>query len=205
MNGIFGIIRAMGTGGFSLPVSLPVRVVFGAMFIGGGAIADDAVGIMRIAVPSNGETAVAMPFEPFGVGLPESLLAGPFADDGDDGSDMLHYDDRMITYIHNMTNHHPYAIISPDGGRTDFTYDGEGYISRIDADEMPYISMTRDLLGHVNSITRPGPDGARTTSITNNWRGKPLSIDYPDGTSETFAYNGNGTRVVRHFYLLQGL
>ena len=109
-----------------------------------------------------------------------------------------HYDDRMITYIHNMTNYHPYAIISPDGGRTDFTYDGEGYISRIDADDMPYISMTRDLLGHVNSITRPGPDGARTTSITNNWRGKPLSIDYPDGTSETFAYNGNGTRVVRH-------
>ena len=54
-------------------------------------LADDVVGIMRIAVPSNGEAAVAMPFEPFGDGLPGSFLAGPFLGDGGDSSDSLYH------------------------------------------------------------------------------------------------------------------
>ena len=52
--------------------------------------ADDAVGVLRINVASNGEVAVAMPFAPVGDGEPDSFLAGPFIGDGSAGSDVLH-------------------------------------------------------------------------------------------------------------------
>ena len=53
--------------------------------------ADDVVGVLRVPIASNGVTAVAMPFEPFGDGFPDSFLAGPFIG-GDGGcADSLHH------------------------------------------------------------------------------------------------------------------
>ena len=34
--------------------------------------------------------------------------------------------------------------------------------------------------------------------LVNNWRGRPLSVAHPDGTAETFEYNGKGRCAVRH-------
>ena len=77
----------MRIGGFRLFVS----IVCGAIFIGKSVLADGAAGILHLSVPSNGEVAVSMPFEPFGDGLPGSFLAGSFIGDGGDGSDTLHH------------------------------------------------------------------------------------------------------------------
>ena len=60
-------------------------------FAGAALHADDATGIFRISVASNGEEAVSLPFEPFGDGLPGSYLVGPFIGDGGAGSDVLHH------------------------------------------------------------------------------------------------------------------
>ena len=60
-------------------------------FVGVMLHADDATGVYRVSVASNGEEAVGMPFEPFGDGLPDSFLAGPFVGDGGDGADFLHH------------------------------------------------------------------------------------------------------------------
>ena len=116
-----------------------------------------------------------------------------------DGHDIRLYGPwRGAAQVLCATNDRPYAIVTPDGARTDFVRDGEGYVSRIETEGLPPVSLTRDPLGHVSSVTLPGPDGDRTASATNNWRGRPISVRHPDGTCETFGYNGSGTRAVRH-------
>ena len=107
-------------------------------------------------------------------------------------------DVRAVTAILCDATDRPYAIVSPDGGRIDCAYDDRGYLSRIAAEDLPPVAMAHDALGRVSSMTLPGPSGDRVTSFTRNWRGKPLSVAYPDGTAESFAYNGDGTRVTRH-------
>ena len=107
-------------------------------------------------------------------------------------------DERMVTRILCTTNDRPYALVSPGDGRTDFSYDTDGYVSRIESEGLPSVSFTRDALGRVVSATLPGPNGDRATSFVRNWRGRPLHVAHPDGTAETFAYDGNGTKVVRH-------
>ena len=53
--------------------------------------ADDAVGVSRVAVPSNDVAAVtAVPFIPFGDGTLESVLSGPFVGDGGERSDRVY-------------------------------------------------------------------------------------------------------------------
>lgn len=53
------------------------------------AFADDAVGLMCAVAPTNGCASFAMPFVPFGSGLPGSYLAGLFDGDGEAWSDVL--------------------------------------------------------------------------------------------------------------------
>ena len=107
-------------------------------------------------------------------------------------------DARLVTHVRCTTNDVPREIGLPDGGRVDLAYDAAGYLAGVAASALPSASFTRDALGHVASVARPGPSGARVTSYARNARGRPLSVVHPDGTSESFAYDGNGTKVVRH-------
>ena len=107
-------------------------------------------------------------------------------------------DARLVTRLFCTTNDRPLAVVLPDGGRIDLSYDTAGYLSGVTASDWPTVSYTRDALGRVASVSWPGPEGARTTSYVRNARGRPLSVVHPDGTSESFAYDGNGTKVVAH-------
>ena len=138
-------------------------------------------------------------------GMPRRIVTpeGRVSEWTTNGHDVIVYgagtnDARAVTSILCGTNDRPHAVILPDGGRIDFSYDGGGYLSRIEAEDLPPVTMARDALGRVSSMTMPGPFGDRVTSFARNWRGKPLSVVYPDGTGETFEYEGNGRRVVRH-------
>lgn len=120
------------------------------------------------------------------------------------GTDIIVYgagtnDSRSMTQILMTGDERPAAIISPDGGRTDMAYDESGYVTNIMSSCLPPVSIGYDALGNVNSISLPSGDGSqRTMTLSNNWRGMPLSISHPDDTSEYFEYDGNGRRPVRH-------
>jgi hypothetical protein len=108
-------------------------------------------------------------------------------------------DPRLVSRVLCTDADRPYALITPDGGRTDIAYDRSGYVTNVVATGLPVVAFAHDALGHVSSLSLPGPEGTtRTVSLANNWRGKPLSVSRPDGTSESFCYDGNGTRVVSH-------
>ena len=119
------------------------------------------------------------------------------------GFDVVEYgagrgDARLVTYRVCDTNGHVRAVLGPDGGRTDVTYHPDGSVAAVEAEGLPRVAYAYDALGHVAAVARPGPDGCeRTVSYANNWRGKPTGISYPDGTSESLAYDGEGTRAVR--------
>ena len=72
--------------------------------------ADDAVGWMRVGVPSNDVAGVLMPFSPFGSLGIGSLLSGPFVGDGGDGSD------RLV------------LVGAADGSRTNLVYSSDGWL-----------------------------------------------------------------------------
>ena len=60
--------------------------------------ADDAVGVMEVAVPDTAPVPFALPFEPFGDGRPGAFLSGPFVGDGNDGrSDTLLHVSGTVT------------------------------------------------------------------------------------------------------------
>jgi len=108
-------------------------------------------------------------------------------------------DSRLVSQILMTGNERPRALVSPDGGRIDISYDDTGYATNIAPQCLPPVSLGYDALGHVSSLALPGPDGTeRGTALSNNWRGNPLSVTFPDGTEESFEYEGNGRRVTRH-------
>lgn len=107
-------------------------------------------------------------------------------------------DARLVTRMLCTTNDRPFAVELPDGGRADLAYDVAGYLYVVTASDQPAVSFTRDSFGHVASISRPGPESVRTTSYVRNVHGRPLSVVHPDGTSESFVYNGSGTKIVAH-------
>ena len=72
--------------------------------------ADDAVGWMRVGVPSNDVAGVLMPFSPFGPPGIGSFLSGPFVGDGGDGSD------RLV------------LVGAADGSRTNLVYSSDGWL-----------------------------------------------------------------------------
>ncbi len=108
-------------------------------------------------------------------------------------------DPRNVTHILMTDEERPRAIIAPDGGRTDLAYDNSGYVTNIVSSCLPPVSLGYDALGHVDTVSSPGPyNTVKTMSSVNNSRGMPLSVLHPDGTSESFEYDGNGRRPVRH-------
>lgn len=108
-------------------------------------------------------------------------------------------DARLVSRVLCTDADRPYALITPDGGRTDIAYDRGGYVSGIATEGLPPAAFAHDTLGHVSSLALPGPAGTtRTVSFVTNGRGRPLSVSRPDGTAESFAYDGNGTKVVSH-------
>ena len=119
------------------------------------------------------------------------------------GFDVVEYgagrgDARLVTYRVCDTNGHVQAVLGPDGGRTDVSYHPDGSVAAVEAEGLPRVAFVYDALGHVAAFTRFGPDGGeRAVSYANNWRGKPTEVVRPDGTSESLAYDGEGTRVVR--------
>ena len=83
-------------------------VVVCVMALTFGAVADDAVGVFRVKVPSNEAVTVSMPFSPIGRSRPESFISGPFSGVGGEGSDRLYVlSSESLTY----TN----AFYSPNG------------------------------------------------------------------------------------------
>ena len=108
-------------------------------------------------------------------------------------------DSRLVSSVSCDSRWRPVSAVDPDGGETRFSYGADGLVSRVEADGLPAVDIGHDALGNVSSVSLPGPDGTnRTVAMSNNWRGSPLSVSYPDGTAESFAYDGNGTKVVRH-------
>ena len=108
-------------------------------------------------------------------------------------------DARLVTRIVCDTNECPVAVDFPDGGRLAFSRDPAGQVRRVSAPGLPDATISYDALGRVSSVTRLGPSRIRrSVTVTNNARGRPLSVSWPDGTAETFGYDANGTRVVRH-------
>ena len=108
-------------------------------------------------------------------------------------------DPRLVSRVLCTDADRPYALITPDGGRTDISYDRSGYVTNVVATGLPAVAFAHDALGHVSSLALPGPAGTtRTVSFVTNGRGRPLSVSRPDGTAESFAYDGNGTKVVSH-------
>ena len=55
----------------------------------GAALADDAVGVSRVATADASTTPVLLPFEPMDSSIPGGFLSGAFAGDGGPGSDRV--------------------------------------------------------------------------------------------------------------------
>ena len=108
-------------------------------------------------------------------------------------------DCRLVSLISCDEQWHPVSIVDPDGAEMRLLRDSHGLVSRVERDGLPSMDIGYDMLGHASSLSLPGPGAAtRTVSLVNNWRGKPLSMHWPAGTAESFAYDGNGTKIVRH-------
>jgi len=108
-------------------------------------------------------------------------------------------DSRAVTRILLDQSERPVRAVLPDGGEAGFSYDAEGRVAGISVDGLPPLSLSYDALGRVGSLSLPGPGGTtRTASAARNWRGRPLAVTRFDGLAETFEYDGNGRRVVRH-------
>ena len=108
-------------------------------------------------------------------------------------------DSRLVSSISCDEQWHPVSIVDPDGAEMRLSRDSHGLVSRVERDGLPSMDICHDMLGHASSLSLPGPGAAtRTVLLVNNWRGKPLSMQWPDGTAESFAYDGNGTTIVRH-------
>lgn len=139
-------------------------------------------------------------------GIPNRIVSpdGRIREWTTNGSEIVVYgagisDPRNISRIALDENERPSSMVDPDGGRADFTRNAAGYVTRVEETGLPTVEFGYDALGHVSSVTMPGPSGTtRTVSVANNWRGKPLSVTNFDGTSEAFEYEGNGRRVTRH-------
>ena len=162
----------------------------------------------RLRVPGDGNSDLPPPATTVWDdrrGIPRRTVspAGRVGEWVEDGHDVTVFgagtnDARLVTRILCSTNDRPEAVITPAGGRIDFAYGDDGRIAAISAEGLPSVALTYDALGHSASETLPGPNGStRTTRYERNWRGRPTRIDHPDGTAETFAYDGNGTKVVR--------
>ena len=139
-------------------------------------------------------------------GIPNRIVSpeGRICEWTTNGSEIVVYgagiaDPRNISRIALDENERPSSMVDPDGGRADFTRNAAGYVTRVEETGLPTVEFAYNALGHVSSVSMPGPGGTtRTVTVANNWRGKPLSVTHADGTPEAFEYEGNGRRVTRH-------
>ena len=80
------------------------------------AAADDAVGWMRVSVPSNDVVGVLLPFYPLSAPSVGALLSGPFLGDGGEDSD------RLV------------VVGAADGSRTSLVYSADGWLDEATCD-----------------------------------------------------------------------
>ena len=106
---------------------------------------------------------------------------------------------RLRTVVQCDGNWRPVSATNANGASVSFVYGGDGRLSGVRRPGLPDLDFGYDALGHACSAALPGPDGTvRATVSTNNPFGLPLRIDHPDGTSESFSYDGTWRRPVCH-------
>ena len=71
------------------PNEMKHLLLLGSLLAASALSAGDAVGWMRVSVPSNDVVGVLLPFSPLGASGVGSLLFGPFVGDGGEDSDRL--------------------------------------------------------------------------------------------------------------------
>lgn len=100
--------------------------------------------------------------------------------------------DRLRTVVQCDENWKPVAATNANGAVTLYDYNAAGELVRLRRSGRPAEEYAYDALGHLRETRLPGPGGSvRVTAVTNNPFGKPLRIDHPDGTSESFAYDNS--------------
>ena len=100
------------------------------------AFADDAAGVMRVAVPSNATATVEMPFAPFGDATPGTFLSGVFLGDGGPYSDAL------------------YRLSALDGTYTNAVWSGAEWMDPASGEAASFTTTAGDML-----VFSPGDDG----------------------------------------------
>ena len=77
--------------------------------------------------------------------------------------------------------------------------DAEGRVVRAEMPGLPGVSVGYNALGHVASVTVPGPEGSSSVkSFDRNAFGRPLRVVHADGTEESWSYDGAWTRPLSH-------
>ena len=107
--------------------------------------------------------------------------------------------DRLKTIVQCDENWKPVAETNANGAVTLYDYNAAGELVRLRRSGRPAEEYAYDALGHRSETRLPGPGGSvRVTAVTNNPFGKPLRIDHPDGTSESFAYDNSWRLETEH-------
>ena len=89
--------------------------------------------------------------------------------------------------------------VDANGHAVSTVRDAAGYVTRIESAGEPAVSFGYDSLGRVSSVSLPGPGGSvRTTATENNAFGLPHSVVHPDGTAESWLYDGTWRHATNH-------
>jgi RHS repeat-associated protein len=86
-------------------------------------------------------------------------------------------------------------VTNANGHWVEFGHDSRGYVVAVTPQAGPALAMGRDVLGYVNRVTLPGPEGNRTITLTNDEDGRVTAVVWPDGSRESFVYNADGNLV----------
>ena len=106
---------------------------------------------------------------------------------------------RLRTVVQCDESWHAIASTNANGVATFYEYDDAGELVRIRTEGHPSEEYAYDALGHLREVRLPGPGGSvRVTAITNNPFGKPLRIDHPDGTSQSYVYDNSWCQATEH-------
>ena len=84
------------------------------------------------------------------------------------------------------------AVTNANGNAVQLGYDGQGYATNILVGTDIWVSIQYNALGYATNITMPGENGVRSVSLSVDEGGRPLSVIYPNGQSESFLYDGLG-------------
>ena len=95
--------------------------------------------------------------------------------------------DTVYTYT---TNGLLTSVTNANGHGVGYTYDSLGFPDVITPQAGPAVDLDYNNLGHLTAITFPGESGTRAVALSPDALGRVTSIDYPNGLSETFSYDG---------------